>query len=130
VVDDDAGIRETMKDILTLMNIHVITARNGYEATDLANKNEIGLGLIDLRMPGIDGIETFRRIKLINPKFKAFLLTAFIDGDRVKEAMKAGISNVFEKPVNITRLIAAFDKLNRPINRNNCKDEGLMESYV
>ncbi|HME56515.1 MAG TPA: response regulator [Candidatus Lokiarchaeia archaeon] len=130
VVDDDAGIRETMKDILTWMNIHVITACNGYEATDLASKNDFDLGLIDLRMPGIDGIETFKRIRSINPEFKAFLLTAFVDDVQMKEAIKAGISSVYEKPVSITNLIAAFDKIEPHIIRNNGHNEEMIGTYV
>jgi len=130
VVDDDAGIRETMKDILTWMDIHVITACNGYEATDIASKNDFDFGLIDLRMPGIDGIETFKRIKRIKPNFKAFLLTAFVEDVQMKEAIKAGISSVYEKPVSITNLIAAFDKLEPQVTRNNGLNEGMIGTYV
>lgn len=93
-------------------------------------KNEFDLGLIDLRMPGIDGIETFKRIKKIKPAFKAFLLTAFVDDVRIKEAIEAGISNVYEKPVSITNLIAAFDKLEPHVSRNNVPNKEMMGTYI
>lgn len=120
LIDDDAGIHETMNDILMWKNIDVITACNDFEALNIANKNEFDIGLIDLRMPGIDGIETFKRIKKIKPTFKAFLITAFVNDAQVKEAMKAGISGVFEKPVEITTLIEA-------IGNNIVKLTGTME---
>ncbi|HME56371.1 MAG TPA: response regulator [Candidatus Lokiarchaeia archaeon] len=108
LVDDDAVIRKTIKDILGCMNIHAITACNGYEALDLASEEDFNFALIDLRMPGIDGIETFRRLKRIKPTLKAFLITSLIDDARAREATKAGISGIIEKPFKITTLVDAI----------------------
>ncbi|HME54075.1 MAG TPA: response regulator [Candidatus Lokiarchaeia archaeon] len=108
LVDDDAVIRKTVRDILMCMNIHVITASNGHEALKLASEEDFNVALIDLRMPDIDGIETFRRLKRIKPMLKAFLITSLIDEARAREATKAGISGIIEKPFKINTLVEAI----------------------
>jgi len=110
LVDDDPGIRETMKDILTFSNVHVITACNGHDAIELASNNDFDIALIDMRMPGIDGVETFKRIKKIKPTFKAFLVTAYADEAKAKEAIEAGISGIYYKPVDIPRIITMLTR--------------------
>jgi|SRR5271157_883408 len=108
LVDDDAVIRKTMKDIFSCMNIHGITASNGYEALDIASREDFTIALIDLRMPGIDGIETFKRLKSIKPTLKAFLITTLVDDARAREAVNAGISGIIEKPFRISTLVDAL----------------------
>jgi len=108
LVDDDALIRKTMKDIFSCMNVHAITASNGYEALDIACKEDITVALIDLRMPGIDGIETFKRLKRTKPTLKAFLITTLVDDARSREAINAGISGIIEKPFRVSTLVDAL----------------------
>ncbi|HME53179.1 MAG TPA: response regulator [Candidatus Lokiarchaeia archaeon] len=110
LVDDDAGIRETMKDILAFSNVQLVTACNGHDAIELASNNEFDIALIDLRMSGIDGIETFKRIRKIKPTFKAFLVTAYADETQAKEAIKEGFSGIYYKPVDIPRIITMLTK--------------------
>ena len=108
LVDDDAAIRKTIKDILGCMNIYAITACNGYEALDLSSEDDIDIVLIDLRMPGIDGIETVKRLKRIKPTLKAFLMTSLVDDASAREATKASISGIIEKPFKIATLVDAL----------------------
>lgn len=63
------------------------------------------MALIDMRMPGLNGYETYIKIKKIIPSIKAYIMTAFADEDLIKEAINHGVLGVFYKPLEIMRLI-------------------------
>ena len=100
VVDDDAGMLETMMDILSEMNFTVATADDGYKAIEMARDGAFDAILLDLKMPGIDGIETLKRIKKIKPLAKIIILTAYASEDTVLEAQREGVSEILCKPVD------------------------------
>jgi len=104
VVDDDPGIRETMADILGEMNFLVYTASDGLEALDLIDKYSIDLVLMDMRMPGLDGVETSKRIKSIHPKMRIIMITAYASPEVFDMARNAGIQEIMNKPINFQQL--------------------------
>lgn len=105
IIDDDAGICETLADILQIVNFNVLVAKNGYEAIDIIKNNHIDIALIDMRMPGLNGVETFGEIKKINSRIKAYIMTAYANDGLLAEAKKQGVIDVLFKPLEITRLI-------------------------
>ncbi len=90
IVDDDHGILETMADILGEMNFKVTTASNGYQAIELMKSGSFDAVVMDVRMPGIDGIETLKRIKGTRPDARVILMTAYASEDTVLVARKEG----------------------------------------
>jgi two-component system, NtrC family, response regulator HydG len=113
VVDDDPGIRETLFDIMTDLGFNVVIAKDGYQAIEKMDNNGFDVALIDVRMPGISGVETFRKIKTTHPGFSAFLMTAYAPNDQVSAALKEGILGVIDKPFDvfkICKMIAEFGK--------------------
>ena len=75
VVDDEPDIRDNLRDILTDLGYDVDTAADGAEALDLVGKKHYDVALLDLRMPGMDGLELYRRIKELRADTVAMIVT-------------------------------------------------------
>ncbi len=105
VVDDDPGIRETMADILSEMDFKVTTASDGYQAIDIIKDGSFDAVVMDIKMPGIDGIETLRRIKRTTTRAKFILMTAYASQDAVVAAGMEGASSLLYKPIDIPQLV-------------------------
>ena len=116
IVDDDVGILETMSDILKDHCFNVAIADNGYMAIELIRENTFDVILMDIKMPGIDGVETYRRIKRFNPQAKVIFMTAYAHEDRLAEAKFEGASAILYKPFDIDNL----EKLIRASRMNGC----------
>jgi len=105
VVDDDAGIRETMSDILGLEGYRVATASGGREAVALCAKQHYDFALLDIRMPDMNGVETLREIKRVDPAVRAIMITGYDVGTLAMEAMDAGAEAVFRKPLDVASFL-------------------------
>lgn len=104
IVDDDQGILETMTDILNEMCFNVTVASDGYKAIELVKNGTFDVILMDIKMPGIDGVETFKRIKQIKPNSKIIFMTAYAFEELVTEAKTEGAIDVLYKPIDIGNL--------------------------
>lgn len=79
VVDDEEAIREAVRDILELVDIHAILASNGLEAIDLFNQHrkQIKAILLDLRMPVMSGTETYEKLRELDPDVRIILSSGY-----------------------------------------------------
>jgi FixJ family two-component response regulator len=98
IVDDEKNIRLTLALALEKLNIPVDTAVNGEEALQKLGEKSYGLMLLDLRMPGIDGLEVLRRVPDIRPEVKVVIITAWGSIEAAVEAMKLGAVDFLQKP--------------------------------
>jgi CheY-like chemotaxis protein len=98
VVDDEKNIRLTMSQSLEPLGMPVQTAVNGEEALLKLSEDRFGLVFLDLKMPGIDGLEVLRRIKEKWPKIRVIIITAYATVELAVEAMKLGAVDFVEKP--------------------------------
>ena len=98
VVDDEKNIRLTMSQSLVPLEIPVQTAVNGEEALQKLDEGPIGLVFLDLKMPGIDGMEVLRRIRDNWPKTRVIIITAHGTIESAVEAMKLGAVDFIQKP--------------------------------
>ena len=105
IVDDDPGMTETLADILTDMGYEVAVAENGYRAIEMTRQNKYDLALMDIKMPGINGVETFKKVKRISPQTRVIMMTAYSVEDLVREALKEGAYDVIYKPIDIDKLV-------------------------
>jgi len=96
VVDDEKKILDTIAERLKLRGFDTLKASNGPEAIKLAANNPIELAIVDLKMPGMDGLVTIAKLKEIHPELKTVLLTAY-GGEKVKQATQTLSSGYFEK---------------------------------
>ncbi len=105
VVDDDAGIRETMADILALEGYDVTLAASGEEAVAIAQRERFDVALLDIRMPGMNGVEALKMIKGLDPTIRVIMITGFEVGTLLDEAMEAGAEAVFRKPLDVATFL-------------------------
>ncbi|MCX5855632.1 MAG: response regulator, partial [Deltaproteobacteria bacterium] len=108
VVDDVAEQREIASMILTRLDYKVMTVSSGEEAVDYVMNQPVDLVVLDMIMdPGIDGLETYRRILALRPGQKAIITSGFSETDRVKEAQRLGARTYIKKPYLMEEIAAA-----------------------
>jgi DNA-binding NtrC family response regulator len=105
LVDDDKDMTETLSDILTDMRYCVETANNGLEAIEKVKTHAFDTVLLDIKMPGINGVETFREIKKIRPEAVVMLMTAQSVEELVAEALEEGAYGIMYKPIDTKKLV-------------------------
>lgn len=103
VVDDEAGMRETMADILAGVGYDVTTAVDGEDALSQLRRTTFSVVLMDIRMPGRDGISVLREIG--GPPPPVVLMTAYAADEHLEAAAEAGSFAVLHKPVPAQRLL-------------------------
>ena len=106
IVDDDVGIRKSLARIMQHEGYNVKTAGDATAAIDSVNRCRPDLMLIDVRMDGIDGVETFQKIRADHPHVPAIFMTAYASSSRVTDAMNSGAVSVVEKPLDVPRISA------------------------
>ena len=104
VVDDEWEIRHLLSQFLTEEGYEVILASNGEEAIELAERENPQVILLDILMPGIDGIETCKRLKEEEKTRFIPVIMATALWDRYMEAIEARAEDVVTKPFNLTEL--------------------------
>ena len=105
VVDDNEDLLETFAMILTRHGFSVETARNGLSAVDKYKKRRYDVALMDIVMPGLNGVEASRKIKEIEPEAIIILMTGYSDEALLRLARDEGARHIVNKPVKIDRLI-------------------------
>ena len=98
IVDDEKNIRMTVTQALADMDVEIDTAVNGEEALTKLEDGDFGLVLLDLRMPGIDGMQVLERLSKDRPDVKIIIVTAHGTIDSAVEAMKQGAVDFIQKP--------------------------------
>lgn len=101
VIDDEAPVRRLLSKVFVREGYEVLTAASGEEAIGIVRDRAIDLALVDLKMPGIDGIETIRQIKKINMGVSFIVITAFGEMSSVKEATTLGVYDYITKPFDL-----------------------------
>jgi signal transduction histidine kinase len=109
VVDDDAGMVRTTAMILGRKGYAVTTAVDGLEAVELAKEQPFDLVLTDLKMPHIDGVETYRRIKMIQPGAAVMMMTAYGVDELVQQAVEEGAYCILSKPLDMETVVSAIE---------------------
>jgi DNA-binding NtrC family response regulator len=99
VVDDEPGMRRYLQTVLELDAYKVSTASNGEEALDKVKRDQPDVVLLDMVMPGPDGLETLRRIRETRPTTKVVMLSCVRDTRKVAMAMRLGAHDYLSKPV-------------------------------
>ncbi len=98
IVDDEKNICLTLSQALEILEVETDTALNGEEALTKLENKEFGLILLDLRMPGMDGMEVLRRVREIRPDIRIIILTAYGTIESAVEAIKLGAVDFIQKP--------------------------------
>ncbi|WP_437323165.1 response regulator [Sorangium sp. So ce381] len=104
VIDDEEGMRVTLAASLELEGYEVVEARDGIHALELVRQQAFTLVISDIRMPGLNGVETFRELKRIQPELTVVLMTAFALEKLIEEAIAEGVYTVIHKPFSMDHL--------------------------
>lgn len=110
VVDDDVDTCRNLSDILTDLGYRVDIAHDGLSALDLVKDNRYDVALLDLKMPGMDGLELYRRIKQLSSGTVAIIVTAYASTTASTQALMAGAWQVLAKPLDFPKLLKLVDE--------------------
>lgn len=109
IVDDEQSVRYSFKKLFNTSSFRIAEASNAEEAINAFNLNKPDLVILDIEMPGKDGIQVLKEMKEISPETPVIIITAYGTGDRVIKAMKYGAFEYIEKPFDIPRLKTVID---------------------
>jgi two-component system, NtrC family, response regulator HydG len=107
VVDDDRRMVKTLCDILRVKGHDAYPAFSGEEAVNRAREESFDCVLMDLKMPGIDGVEALKMIKEVAPGLPVVLMSAYVTGDQAEEASRQGAFAVLTKPIDV-QIVLSF----------------------
>ncbi|MCL2143962.1 MAG: response regulator [Endomicrobia bacterium] len=112
IADDEEGLRFSLASILEIEGYSVQTAGDGLEALELVKKTVFDIAFFDIRMPGMNGVEAFKKIKEISPGTIVVMMTAYAMNDLIKEAIKEGAFACISKPFEIEDVLNAVKDIN------------------
>jgi two-component system nitrogen regulation response regulator NtrX len=120
IVDDEPFILQSLGGLLSDEGYEVITASNGYEALKIIDAQSPDLVVLDIWMPGIDGIETLREIKKNHPFLPVVIITGHGNIETAVTATKLGAFDMIEKPLSIEKVIVT---INNALNFKRLEEE-------
>lgn len=132
LVDDEIKFLETIADRLKLKGFDVITASNGDDAIEAAQKGGFDVAVLDLQMPGTDGAQVLRILKQSHKFIEIIMLTGHATVDSAVECTKLGAFKYLEKPYDFDKLVEALReayqaRLQRKFERNEQRMEALQK---
>jgi DNA-binding NarL/FixJ family response regulator/putative methionine-R-sulfoxide reductase with GAF domain len=107
VVDDERFFREAISDVLERHGVPFAVAASGEEALDLAADRAIGVVVLDIELPGMNGLETFRHLRERRPELRVIILSAHTHQEYVLEALRLGAFDYLAKPLHEEELALA-----------------------
>lgn len=110
LIDDETEFLENLSARMNLRGMNVTTAQDGTAALDAMGKESFDAVVLDLQMPGMDGIEVLKRIKAERPNMQIILLTGHASLEKGVEAMRLGAMDFMEKPADINSLTEKIHK--------------------
>lgn len=126
IVDDDKQIREGISQGIQWKEMgfdQVDCAANGNEAFELFKQSQHEIVITDIRMPGLDGLALFEKIREINKKAKVIILSGYSDFEYLKKAIQFSATDYELKPIKIDKLIALIKKMRIEIEEDQKKEE-------
>jgi len=104
IVEDEAVVRESVRDWLIDDGYDVDVAENGDEALEKIKKEEFGVIVLDLKLPGIDGLQVFEQAKELKPETKGVIITAYPSKETQEKAKRLGLLDYLAKPFKVADL--------------------------
>lgn len=117
ITDDDPNTRETFKDTLEAKGYKISTAATGEEAIELVKERPHDILFIDMKLPVLNGLETYLAIKKINPNIVAVIITAY--GEEMKDLLEEAVNNscytCLTKPIDMDNVLKLIEEISKKI---------------
>lgn len=110
IVDDEVEIVEELMDILSDEGYDILAAHNGVDAVDVVKNNRVSLILLDIKLPKMGGVETFKIIRKMNSKIPIIVITGSFTREKAEEILREGGKEVLYKPFSAEKLISIIKK--------------------
>lgn len=110
VVDDNKEFCQNVTDIMELKGYEVVSAYDGFRALELVKRNGFALVLMDIKMPVMSGVETFKKVKEIAPDTPVIMVTAYAVEDLIREALREGAFGSLKKPLDFDQLFKLVER--------------------
>ena len=120
IVDDEKNIRMTLSQSLESLGVETDMAGNGEEALTKLKEKDFGLILLDIRMPGMDGMEVLRQVREVRPDIRIIMITAYGTIESAVEAMKLGAVDFLQKPFDPEEI---RELVSRVLNREKLEEQ-------
>ena len=113
IVDNDPNTRETLKDILENKGFVVTLAKDGQEAIEIVKERPEDVVFIDMKLPVLNGLETYLELKKINPKITAILITAYREEmqDLIEAALRQDVYACLYKPLDPQKILQLIEEI-------------------
>ncbi len=105
VVDDEQSICLLLRDVLARFGHNVITCQEGAVALEAAQESRFDLVFLDIRMPGMGGLEALKKLRVVQPQATFVMITGFAKTDIIEEALRSGASACLCKPFNLSQVV-------------------------
>ena len=132
VVDDEKNIRESITGILQDEGFQVITASDGVQALESVNDDKPDLVLLDIWMPGMDGIETLKQLRTRHDDIQVIMMSGHATIETAVTATKLGAYDFIEKPLSLEKLLVCIHnalKVNQLVEENKSLKEKISKNY-
>lgn len=106
VVDDNEDFSENVRDVIESHGCEAKTAYDGFKAIEAVKKDPPDVILMDVKMPGMDGLEAFRKIREIAPQMSVIMMTGFAMEEVIGEAIREGARASLKKPLDFNILMS------------------------
>jgi DNA-binding NtrC family response regulator len=116
VVDDELFVRDLLLEFLGREGFEVVAVESGERALETVKVSAFQLALIDLKMPGISGLETLKEIRKISPLTQNIIMTGYPTIESSIEALRSGAYDYVVKPFKLSDLKASIDKASQEYN--------------
>ena len=110
IVDDLKGVRQVLRSVLAKAGYEVLEAEDGRQGLDLIRAESPDLVLLDLKMPGLDGMAVLERAAAETPELPIIMITAYADTDTAVRAMQQGAYDYLSKPFHHAEVLATVDR--------------------
>ena len=124
IADDEGIVTDSLQFIIEKnfgSECRVVIAKNGRQAIEMAEQFQPDIALLDIQMPGINGLKAMEEICAQNPKVKTMVLTAYDNFDYAKEALRLGAIDYLMKPINKKLIVERLTSIMHDIDRERKK---------
>lgn len=113
IVDDDLDFAESLAIVLEGQGCEVTTSSSGEEAVKVFKEEEFDIAFMDVRLPGINGVESFLEIKKFKPGARVVMMTGYSVQDLLKQAVDSGAWGILNKPLDVPKVLQFVEKVRK-----------------